>query len=86
MSSIKKNKYGVDLYVQYDIIPHIINRKENMYHILQKIGDDYFCVSKVRKPIASFDQALEKVKALKVLDEGEGDSITYIITQKVGNE
>ena len=57
-----------------------------MYHILQKIADYYFCVSKARKPIASFDQALEKVKALKVLDEGEGDSITYIITQKVGNE
>ena len=57
-----------------------------MYHILQKIADDYFCVSKARKPIASFDQALEKVKALKVLDEGEGDNITYIITQKVNDE
>jgi hypothetical protein len=57
-----------------------------MYHILQKIADDYFCVSKVRKPIKTFDQAVEKVKALKVLDEGEGESITYIITQKVGNE
>ena len=57
-----------------------------MYHILQKIADDYFCVSKVRKPIKTFDQAVEKVKALKVLDEGEGENITYIITQKVGNE
>ena len=52
-----------------------------MYHILQKIGDDYFCVSKVRKPIASFDQALEKVRALKLIDD---EDITYIITQKVG--
>jgi len=58
----------------------------NMYHILQKIADDYFCVSKVRKPIATFDEAIARVKALKVLDEGEGDSITYIITQKVDNE
>jgi len=57
-----------------------------MYHILQKIDTDYFCVSKVRKPIATFDEAVARVKALKVLDEGEGDSITYIITQKVGNE
>ena len=57
-----------------------------MYHILQKIADDYFCVSKVRKPIKTFDEAVARVKALKVLDEGEGDSITYIITQKVGNE
>ena len=57
-----------------------------MYHILQKIADDYFCVSKVRKPIKTFDQAVERVKALKVLDEGEGESITYIITQKVDNE
>ena len=54
-----------------------------MYHILQKIADDYFCVSKARKPIASFDQALEKVKALKVLDD---NATTYIITQKVDNE
>ena len=70
----------------YVIIPHNNNERTNMYHILQKIADDYFCVSKVRKPIKTFDQAVEKVKALKVLDEGEGESITYIITQKVGNE
>jgi virulence-associated protein VapD len=53
-----------------------------MYHILQKIGDEYFCI-RYRKPIASFDQALEKIKALRVLDE---DNMTYIITQKVGND
>ena len=53
-----------------------------MYHILQKIDTDYFCVSKVRKPIATFDEAVARVKALKVLDEGEGDNITYIITQR----
>ena len=57
-----------------------------MYHILQKIADDYFCVAKVRKPIKTFDQAVERIKALKVLDEGEGDNETYIITQKVDNE
>ena len=58
-----------------------------MYHVLQKIGkEDFFCVDKLRKPIKTFDEAVEKVKALKVLDEGEGDSITYIITQKVDNE
>ena len=54
-----------------------------MYHILQKIADDYFCVSKARKPIASFDQALEKVRALKLIDD---EDITYIITQKVGKD
>jgi virulence-associated protein VapD len=53
-----------------------------MYHILQKIGDEYFCI-RYRKPIASFDQALEKIKALRVLDE---DNMTYIITQKVGSD
>jgi hypothetical protein len=58
------------------------NERTNMYHILQKIGDEYFCI-RYRKPIASFDQALEKIKALKVLDE---DNMTYIITQKVDNE
>ena len=57
-----------------------------MYHILQKIADEYFCVSKVRKPIGTFAEAVARVKALKVLDEGEGDSITYFITQKVDNE
>ena len=55
-----------------------------MYHILQQISDEYFCVSKVRKPIKTFDEAVAKVKALKVLDDE--DSTTYIITQKVGNE
>jgi hypothetical protein len=58
------------------------NERTNMYHILQKIGDEYFCI-RYRKPIASFDQALEKIKALRVLDE---DNMTYIITQKVDNE
>ena len=58
-----------------------------MYHILQKVSDDfYISVDNVRKPIATYDEAINKVKALKVLDEGEGDSITYIITQKVDNE
>jgi len=69
-----------------NILSHITTERTNMYHILQKIADDYFCVSKVRKPIKTFDEAVARVKALKVLDEGEGDSITYIITQKVGNE
>ena len=58
------------------------NERTNMYHILQKIGDEYFCI-RYGKPIASFDQALEKINALKVLDE---DNTTYIITQKVGND
>ena len=53
-----------------------------MYIVLQKISDEYFCVSKVRKPIKTFDEAVAKVKALKVLDE----DTTYIITQKVDNE
>ena len=53
-----------------------------MYHILQKIGDEYYSIG-YRKSIASFDQALEKIKALKVLDD---DNATYIITQKVGND
>ena len=58
-----------------------------MYHVLQKIGkEDFFCVDKLRKPIKTFDEAVEKVKALKVLDESEGDNITYIITQKVNDE
>ncbi len=66
----------------YVIIPHN-NRKDNMYHVLQKIDTDYFCVSKVRKPIATFDEAVAKVKALKVLDD---ENITYIITQTVDND
>ena len=55
-----------------------------MYHVLQKISDDfYISVDNVRKPIATYDEAVAKVKALKVLDD---DATTYIITQKVGNE
>jgi hypothetical protein len=55
------------------------------YHILQKISDDfYISVDNVRKPIATYDEAIEKTKALKVLDDE--DNTTYIITQKVGNE
>ncbi len=65
----------------YVIIPHN-NERTNMYHILQKVADDYFCVSQVRKPIATMEQAIAKVKALKVLDE----DTTFIITQKVDNE
>ncbi len=68
------------------LLSHITTERTNMYHVLQQISDEYFCVSKVRKPIKTFDEAVAKVKALKVLDEGEGDSITYIITQKVDNE
>ncbi len=67
----------------YAIIPHI-NRKDKMYIVLQKLTDDYFTVEKVRKPIYTFDEAVQKVKALKVLDDDE--QTTYIITQKVGNE
>ena len=48
---------------------------------MTKIADDYFTVDKVRKPIATFDDALQKVRALKVLDD---ESTTYIITQQVG--
>ena len=54
-----------------------------MYHVLQKISNEYFCVSKVRKPIGTIAEAKEKVKALKVLDD---NATTYIITQKVDNE
>ena len=69
-----------------NILSHITTERTNMYHILQQISDEYFCVSRVRKPIKTFDEAVKRVKALKLLDEGEGDSITYIITQKVDNE
>ena len=65
------------------LLSHTITERTNMYHILQKIDTDFFCVSKVRKPIATFDEAIAKVKALKVLDD---ENITYIITQKVDNE
>ena len=55
-----------------------------MYHVLQKISDDFYTsVDKVRQPIATSNEAVEKVKALKVLDD---ESTTYIITQRVGNE
>ena len=54
-----------------------------MYIVLQKLTDEYYSVDKVRKPIATFDEAVAKVKALKVLDD---DSATYIITQKVDND
>jgi|TARA_Y100001938_G_C7859769_1_gene314962 virulence-associated protein VapD len=70
--------------VGYVIIPHNNNERINMYHVLQKIGkEDFFCVDKLRKPIATFDEAVAKVKALKVLDD---DNTTYIITQKVDND
>ena len=60
------------------------NERTHMYHVLQKIGqEDFFCVDKLRKPIKTFDEAVEKVKALKVLDD---NATTYIITQKVDNE
>ena len=56
-----------------------------MYHVLQKISDDFYTsVDNVRKPIASYDEAVAKVKALKVLDDE--DSTTYIITQTVDND
>ena len=48
---------------------------------MTKIADDYFTVDKVRKPINTFDDALQKVRALKVLDD---EATTYIITQQVG--
>jgi len=69
--------------VGYAIIPHI-NRKDKMYIILQKLTEEYYSVDKVRKPIKTFDEAVAKVKALKVLDDE--DTTTYIITQKVDNE
>ena len=55
-----------------------------MYIVLQKLSEDYFTVEKVRKPIKTFDDAVAKVKALKVLDDE--DSTTYIITQKCGSD
>jgi virulence-associated protein VapD len=66
------------------LLSHITTKGHNMYIVLQKITKDYFTVEKVRKPIKTFDEAVAKVKALKVLDDE--DSTTYIITQKVGNE
>ena len=58
------------------------NRKDNMYHVLHKIADEYFCVSKLRKPIATLEEAKEKIRALKTLDANE----KYIITQVLDNE
>jgi len=67
------------------LLSHITTTKgHNMYIVLQKLTDDYFTVEKVRKPIATFDEAVAKIKALKVLDDE--DSTTYIITQTVDNE
>ena len=67
------------------LLSHITTMKgHNMYIVLQKLTDDYFTVEKVRKPIKTFDEAVAKVKALKVLDDE--DSTTYIITQKVDND
>ena len=48
---------------------------------MTKIADEFYSVDKVRKPIATFDEAVQKVKALKTLDD---DATTYIITQQVG--
>ena len=67
----------------YVIIPHN-NERTNMYHVLQKISDDFYTsVDKVRQPIATLDEAVAKVKALKVLDD---NATTYIITQTVDND
>ena len=66
----------------YNIISHINNRKDIMqYYIMTQIADDYFTVDKVRKPIATFNEAVAKIKALKTLDD---EATTYIITQQVG--
>ena len=82
MSSIKKNKYGVDLYVQYDIIPHIINRKENMqYFILRKtkFSDrvEYDTDHKARKGFKTFNEVIEKKIALETLNDD--DHIEFVI-------
>ena len=66
----------------YVNIPYNNNERTNMYHILQRVGkEEYFCVDKLRKPIGSFNEAIEKVKALQVLDD---EQTTYIVVQKVG--
>jgi len=67
----------------YNIISHINNRKDIMqYYILQKLSEDSICsVDKVRKPIATFNEAVAKIKALKTLDD---EATTYIIAQQVG--
>jgi len=51
------------------------------YYIMTKIADEFYSVDKVRKPIATFDEAVAKIKALKTLDD---EVTTYIITQQVG--
>ena len=48
---------------------------------MTKIADEFYSVDKVRKPIATFDEAVAKIKALKTLDD---EVTTYIITQQVG--
>ena len=66
----------------YNIISHINNRKDIMqYYIMTQIADEFYSVDKVRKPIATFDEAIAKIKALKTLDD---EATTYIITQQVG--
>ena len=82
MSSIKKNKYRVDLYVQYDIIPHIINRKENMqYFILRKtkIVDrvEYEVDYKAKKGFKTIGAAISKQVALETLNDE--DHVEYVI-------
>jgi uncharacterized protein (UPF0128 family) len=66
------------------LLSHITTERTNMYIVLQKLTEDYFTVEKVRKPIKTFDEAVAKVKALKVLDDQ--DSTTYVITQTVDND
>ena len=52
------------------------------YYILQKLSEGSICsVDKVRKPIATFNEAVAKIKALKTLDD---EATTYIIAQQVG--
>ena len=51
------------------------------YYIMTKIADEFYSVDKVRKPIATFNEAVAKIKALKTLDD---EATTYIITQQVG--
>ena len=51
------------------------------YYIMTQIADEFYSVDKVRKPIATFNEAVAKIKALKTLDD---EATTYIITQQVG--
>ena len=48
---------------------------------MTQIADEFYSVDKVRKPIATFNEAVAKIKALKTLDD---EATTYIITQQVG--